>query len=195
MSHRVIAGKAKGRRLQLVPGNKTRPIQDRAKEALFSILQDDVPGCYFLDVFAGTGAVGIEALSRGASHARFLDIDRMAIRTIHENLQITGLATAADVIQTDSLAYLRRHHVPHADIVYIAPPQYHGIWKKALLAVDDNPVHLNPNALVVVQIDPDEEEPTETRWLQRYDQRRYGNTLLIFYEYEPETDQVADSDT
>lgn len=191
MSHRVIAGIAKGRRLKLVPGNATRPIMDRVKEALFSILQNDVPGCHFLDLFAGTGAVGIEALSRGAARARFLDKDRAAIQTIHDNLQHTLLQENAEVLYTDSLTYLQRRKAPAFDIVYIAPPQYQGIWKKALLGLDANPIHLNPDALVIVQIDPHEQEPVELINLEAYDERRYGKTLLIFHEYavEEETEE------
>lgn len=84
MSHRVIAGIAKGRKLKMVPGEGTRPIMDRVKEALFSILGANVPEANILDLFAGTGAVGIEALSRGASFARFIDRDKAAIRTVQK---------------------------------------------------------------------------------------------------------------
>ncbi len=183
MSHRVIAGLAKGRKLKLVPGNTTRPIMDRVKEALFSILGNGIPGCRFLDLFAGTGAVGIEALSRGALLARFLDNDRVAIQTVNDNLQHTRLDAKAEVLHTNSLAYLKRRTAPAFDIVYIAPPQYQGVWKKALMALDANPVHLNPDALVVLQIDPNEKEPIELTHLEQYDERKYGNTMLLFFEY------------
>ena len=89
-SLRVIAGKARGRRLRSVPGDSTRPITDRAKEALFNLLAPELPGTHFLDLFAGTGAVGIEALSRGAAFARFVDHNRLAIETVRANLQTTG---------------------------------------------------------------------------------------------------------
>ncbi len=186
MSHRVIAGIAKGRKLKLVPGNTTRPIMDRVKEALFNILQNDVSGCHFLDLFAGTGAVGIEALSRGAAKVRFLDNDRAAIQTIEDNLTHTRLRENAEVLYTDSLNYLRRRKAPTFDIVYIAPPQYKDIWKQALLAIDENPVHLNPDALVIVQIDPVEKETVALTNLEVYDERQYGNTMLIFHEYTVE---------
>jgi 16S rRNA (guanine966-N2)-methyltransferase len=194
MSHRVITGSAKGRKLKLVPGNTTRPIMDRVKEALFSILGDATPGCRFLDLFAGTGAVGIEALSRGAENARFLDNDRAAIQTIHENLAHTGLADRAEVLFTDTLAYLNRTKVPAFDIAYIAPPQYHETWKRALAALDRNPVHLNPDALVIVQIDPTEYEALEPVNLEQYDARRYGNTMLVFYEFISGKDSSIASD-
>lgn len=186
MSHRVIAGKAKGRKLKQVPGDTTRPVMDRVKEALFSILDDIIVGCSLLDLFAGTGAIGIEALSRGAHNVRFIDNSRTAIRTIHENLANTGLHDGAEVLHIDALAYLQRKNVPAFEIIYIAPPQYKSLWKKALLALDNNLLHLHPDALVIVQIDPIEKEEIAPRHLRPYDERRYGNTLLIFYEYPGE---------
>lgn len=192
MSHRVISGSAKGRRLKLVPGNTTRPIMDRVKEALFNILSGDIPDCRFLDLFAGTGAVGIEALSRGAAHVRFLDNERIAIRTIEDNLAHTQLTENAEVIQTDSLNYLQRRRAPAFDIVYIAPPQYQGMWKDTLLLLDRNPVHLNPDAIVVVQIDPHELEEIKLENLTEFDQRKYGKTMLLFYEYVTPEDRAAE---
>lgn len=192
MSHRVISGSAKGRRLKLVPGNSTRPIMDRVKEALFNILGGDIPESHFLDLFAGTGAVGIEALSRGAAYVRFLDNEKIAIRTIQDNLEHTQLTENAEVIQTDSLNYLQRRRASAFDIVYIAPPQYKGMWKDALLLLDGNPVHLNPDAIVVVQIDPHEREDIKLENLTEFDQRKYGKTMLIFYEYVTPEDRAAE---
>ncbi len=193
MSHRVISGSAKGRRLKLVPGKTTRPIMDRVKEALFNILSGDIPESRFLDLFAGTGAVGIEALSRGAAYVRFLDNDKIAIRTIADNLEHTQLAENAEVIQTDSLNYVKRRRAPAFDIVYVAPPQYHGIWKDTLLLLDANPIHLNPDAIVVVQIDPHELEEFELHNLTEFDRRKYGKTMLIFYEYVTAEDRAAEA--
>jgi 16S rRNA (guanine966-N2)-methyltransferase len=99
---RVISGVAKGRKLKMVPGDSTRPIMDRVKEALFNILGTGVVGCTFLDLFAGTGSVGIEALSRGADRVLLIDKDRMAIRTIRENLALTGLANRAETLRADA---------------------------------------------------------------------------------------------
>src|SRR3990172_11140026 len=99
---RVISGKARGRRLRSVPGDLTRPITDRAKESLFNILGSDIDGAVVLDLFAGTGSVGIEALSRGAARARFIDQQRQAIETIHFNLSATGLEASAEVLRQDA---------------------------------------------------------------------------------------------
>lgn len=195
MSHRVIAGIAKGRKLKLVPDKGVRPIMDRVKEALFNILGISVREAHFLDLFAGTGAVGIEALSRGAAYVRFLDNSKLSIQTIHDNLNHTRLAERGEVLFADSLAYLKRKSTATFDIVFIAPPQYKEIWKEALIALDANPVHLNPDALVIVQIDPNEYEDITLENLELYDERRYGNTMLLFLEYVTEDDdEEADED-
>jgi len=179
---RVISGTAKGRKLKMVPGNSTRPIMDRAKEALFNILGQGIPGSTFLDLFAGTGSVGIEALSRGAERVLFIDSDRLAIRTIQENLKHTGLMERAEVLRTDALGYLGRSPSEAFEYLYVAPPQYHGVWKNTLLALDENPEHLVPDGIVIVQIDPREREDIVLQAFQPYDERVYGKTLLWFFE-------------
>src|SRR5512135_3485644 len=135
---RVIAGTAKGRELRSVPGDSTRPITDRVKSALFSILnsQDMIASRRYLDLFGGTGAVGIEALSRGAACAVFCERDRHALRVIRENLAATKLSDSAEVVAGDAFAYLNRIGIPPFDVIYIAPPQYMGLWLRALLEVD-----------------------------------------------------------
>ena len=101
---RIIAGKARGMRLQDVPGDITRPITDRVKEALFNILGNDILDSSLLDLFGGTGSVGIEALSRGAEFVRFIDLNRAAIQVIRANLEHTHLAEHAQVVQSDAFA-------------------------------------------------------------------------------------------
>jgi 16S rRNA (guanine(966)-N(2))-methyltransferase RsmD len=183
MSHRVIAGTAKGTRLKMVPGTNTRPIMDRAKEALFSILGTAVIDMRVLDLFAGTGAVGIEALSRGAAWGTFLDTDKAAVRTIHENLQATHLDEFAEVHRIDAFVYLTRQEVEPYSFIYVAPPQYLGLWKRALTTIDSHIHLLEPDALVIVQIDPKEKESIVLDHLRPYDERTYGNTHLWFFEY------------
>lgn len=195
MSHRVIAGIAKGRKLKMVPGEGTRPIMDKVKEALFSILGSNVPEASILDLFAGTGAVGIEALSRGAAFARFIDRDKVAIRTVQENLETCRFTDKADVLHADALVYLERENPTPFEIVYIAPPQYKELWKTALLKLDASPQHLAPDALVIVQIDPHEREEITLQNLTLYDERRYGGTLLLFFEYITPEDREADGAT
>lgn len=184
MSLRVISGSAKGRKLKLVPGSATRPVMDRVKEALFNILSSSVIDSRWLDLFAGTGSVGIEALSRGAAHCLFLDTERAAIRTIHENLAHTRLADRAEVSRADAFTYLANDPRPGAafDVIYIAPPQYKGMWSRALRAIDARPDWLLPDGLAIAQINPKEYEELPLNVLELFDQRKYGNTLLCFYE-------------
>lgn len=181
---RVISGKARGRKLKMVPGDTTRPIMDRVKENLFNLLGPEfVPGSRWLDLFAGTGQVGIEALSRGAAEVVFLDTARAAIRTIHDNLQHTQLGDGAKVIQADAFAFLRELRPPPFDVIYIAPPQYKGVWVAVMRLLDTRPGQfLTPDGLAIVQIDPREYEELTLDQLTIYDERRYGNTALIFYE-------------
>lgn len=178
----VNTGSAKGRKLKSVPGDVTRPITDRAKQAIFNILMDDVQGSHWLDLFAGTGAVAIEALSRGAAEATLIDIAPPAIRTIRENLRITALESKARVIRQDAFEYLRARPNATYDFIYVAPPQYQGLWSRALFAIDDNIGWLSEDGTVIVQIDPKEYAPLTLQHLELGDQRRYGKTMLLFYD-------------
>lgn len=180
---RVISGKARGRKLKRVPGDSTRPIMDRVKENLFNILGDSVPGSRWLDLFAGTGQVGIEALSRGAAHVVFVDKVTPAVRTTHSNLKHTGLERDATVLQRDAFRYLDDPQGAPFDLIYVAPPQYLGMWAEVLARLDQEPArYLEPEGLVVVQIDPKEEKALPLKNLELVDSRRYGSTLLLFYE-------------
>ena len=179
---RVIAGTARGHKLHSVPGDTTRPITDRTKESLFNILGGDIQGASFLDLFAGTGSVGIEALSRGALFAQFLDINHNAIRIVHSNLGMTGLNNRADVLRMDAFLFLQSEPDRPFDYIYIAPPQYKELWKRALVELDSHPGWLSPDAWVIVQIHPKEYLSTILVNLAEFDQRRYGSTMLVFYE-------------
>lgn len=182
MTIRVIAGIAKGKRLKLVPGDSTRPIMDRVKESLFNIIGQDILDCRFLDLFAGTGSVGIEALSRGAAFALLLDIDTKAVRTIQDNLRLTRLEDRAAVRKQDAFALLKSHPEEGTfDIIYVAPPQYKAHWRLALEMLDANLDWLSEDGMVIVQIDPTEKEQVATIRLEAFDERRYGNTLLWFF--------------
>ncbi|MBC7261379.1 MAG: 16S rRNA (guanine(966)-N(2))-methyltransferase RsmD [Chloroflexi bacterium] len=178
---RVIGGEAKGRRLFSVPGQTTRPITDRVKEALFDILAGRVQGARFLDLFAGTGGVGIEALSRGAEEAVFVERDERALATLRRNLAITQLASRARVVRRDVFKFIANYEGKPFDIIYVAPPQYQGLWAKTLQELDHSPL-LAPGTLVIAQIHPKEYEPLELRQLALSDQRQYGSTLLCFYQ-------------
>ena len=179
---RVIAGKAKGRKLRSVPGDITRPVTDLVKESLFNILGGEIVDALFLDLFAGTGSVGIEALSHGARRAVFVERNRRAVETIKENLKITGLATQAEVIRDDVFRFLAREPAEKFDLIYIAPPQYKGLWSKTLLVLDEKDF-LAEGGLAIAQIYPKEYTDLELKNLDLVDQRKYGSTLLCFYRF------------
>ncbi|GAB4532387.1 MAG: 16S rRNA (guanine(966)-N(2))-methyltransferase RsmD [Anaerolineales bacterium] len=178
---RVIRGKARGMRLRSVPGDTTRPITDRVKESLFNILGADVFGSCWLDLFAGTGSVGIEALSNGAAFVRFLDLHRPAIQTIRANLESTRLSAGAEVRLGDAFALLAAPADRAFDYVYIAPPQYRGLWHKALQSLDAHLDWLAEDGWAIVQIHPKEYEEIPLQNLEAFDERKYGSTQLIFY--------------
>lgn len=177
---RVITGKAKGHSLKSVPGDITRPITDRAKCALFSIIGYQIIAARFLDLFAGTGQVGIEALSRGAEQAVFVERARPALRTIQENLGHTRLEDGAHIVGADVFQFLLREPDPF-DFVYVAPPQYKGLWVKTLQTLDDHPGWLTDDGWLIVQIDPVEYEEQSLRHFALFDQRSYGGVMLCFY--------------
>jgi len=179
---RIIAGTAKGRTLAPVPGDTTRPITDRVKSALFSILSSAglIEGCRYLDLFGGTGAVGIEALSRGAAEAVFCERDRMALRTLQNNLAATGFTDRGRVAPGDAFAYLERADAAF-DVIYIAPPQYQGIWLRALRAVDARPELLRDAGRAIVQVFPKEWTEPDLARLALLDRRQYGSTALFFF--------------
>jgi 16S rRNA (guanine(966)-N(2))-methyltransferase RsmD len=188
---RVISGSARGRKLKSPKSSETRPIMDRVKTALFDILAPEIMGMRVLDLFAGTGAVGIEALSRGAESATFIERSPEAWRLVRENLTLTNLSDRAEVIRTDAFAYLRQAAATgrRFDLVYVAPPQYVNMGVQALTQLDTSPL-TEPDGLVIVQVHPQERAELDAltlKRLHRYDERRYGSTLLLFYTYDEES--------
>ena len=192
MALRVISGKAKGRKLKSVPGDITRPITDRVKEALFNIIAGDVIDSNWWDVFAGTGAVGIEALSRGASFVRFSDSNRAPIETIRFNVEHCGFQSQAEIRRADAFAFLSMPPDRKFEYIYVAPPQYQEMWSQGLKLTDENIEWLSEDGWVIVQIDPKEyqrsgagramDKSLALENLEEFEQRRYGSTLLVFYE-------------
>jgi 16S rRNA (guanine(966)-N(2))-methyltransferase RsmD len=182
---RVISGSAKGRVLKAVPGDSTRPILDRAKVPLFDILRPQLSGAAVLDLFGGTGQIGIEALSQGAAHCVFLDTNARAVATIKENLETTCLSEKAEVRHTDAFIYLKNCSKAF-DLIFIAPPQYKGLWIEAMRIIAERPHLITTRGIIVVQIDPKEYEALDLVSFREDSQRKYGNTLLVFYSQNPE---------
>ena len=171
---RVIAGTYGGRRLQAPPGEATRPTSDRVREALFSILGDRVDGARVLDLFAGSGALGLEALSRGAASATFVDSAPAAIRSVRANL--AALGAEAEVVRSDALRWLRAapSGARQYDLVFLDPPYRRAGELGAPLSAALAPV-LAEGALVVAEAD--RRAPLELT-MPATDERRYGDTLI-----------------
>ncbi|MCI0554404.1 MAG: 16S rRNA (guanine(966)-N(2))-methyltransferase RsmD [Anaerolineae bacterium] len=182
MTLRVIAGKAKGRKLKSVPGDTTRPVTDRVKEALFNILAGDVINSHWWDLFAGTGAIGIEALSRGASFVRFTDSNRAPIETIKFNVAQCRFLEQSEIRRGDAFTLLSGQPDAQFAYIYIAPPQYQEMWIKALELVDENINWLSEDGWAIAQIDPKEYKSLSLENLEEFEQRKYGSTLLVFFE-------------
>jgi 16S rRNA (guanine966-N2)-methyltransferase len=171
---RVIAGRYRGRRLQAPPGDATRPTSDRVREALFSVLAGRVEGARVLDLFAGSGALGIEALSRGAAEATFVDTAPAAIRAVRANLE--ALDAAAEVRRADARRFLGSASAAarQYDLVFLDPPyRLAGRLGSELTAA--LPAVLAPGAAVVAE--SDRRAPLELA-LPILDERRYGDTLI-----------------
>jgi 16S rRNA (guanine966-N2)-methyltransferase len=183
MALRVIAGELKGRRLRSVPGPGTRPTADRTREAVFSILGPAVRGAHVLDLFAGTGACGIEAMSRGAASAVFLEIGREALRVLEANLAACGLSDRCRVIRRNAAADLKclKAAGPAFDLVFVDPPYGAGMIAPALSQLLGARC-LAPQARVVVEHGAGELEGGAAPPYVLRDRRRYGKTLVSFFE-------------
>lgn len=147
---RVIAGKARSLRLKTPDGPNTRPTTDRIKETLFNMLQPYLPDSVFIDLFSGSGGIGIEALSRGARHAYLVENQKNALACIQDNLKFTGLAEAATVLKQDVLSALRSIHEKEADVIFMDPPYDMGLEKQVLVCLKDIP-YVTENTLIVAE--------------------------------------------
>ena len=159
---RVIAGKARRLKLVTIEGNDTRPTTDRVKETLFNILQPDLPECRFLDLFAGSGAIGIEALSRGAREAVFVENGRRVLNCIKDNLQTTRLFSQARVMECDvlsALTRLEREKEPF-DIIFMDPPYNHEFENRVLEYLSHSPM-VTEDTLIIIEASKE----TDFYWL------------------------------
>ena len=180
---RVITGKARGVALKTPNGMETRPTADRVKEALFSIIQFDVPTATVLDLFGGTGQLGIEALSRGAKSAVFVDSGEQACSLIKENLRRTKLETDGRVIRADYLEYLERCNEKF-DIVLLDPPYAEVFLENALKKLTQIDI-LQSGGIIVAERPVGKELPWEFQGFTRSKDYKYGNTLLTLYRRNP----------
>ena len=176
---RVITGKARGVVLKTPDGLKTRPTADRVKEALFSIINFDLPGAKVLDLFGGTGQLGIEALSRGAASAVFVDEMDSACRLIKENLNRTKLASQANVVRCDYLSYLKNCRQTF-DIIILDPPYAEVFLENSLNMITEIDI-LKSGGIIVAERPLGKELPWEYPGYTRSKDYKYGKTLLTIY--------------
>ena len=176
---RVITGKARGVQLKTPEGMLTRPTADRVKEALFSIINFDLPGAAVLDLFGGTGQLGIEALSRGANSAVFVDQREDACKIIRENLRRTKLESQGRVVRSDYLDYLRRSREKF-DIILLDPPYAEVFLENALKCITEIDI-LKSDGIIVAERPVEKELPFEFEGYTRSKDYKYGKTLLTIY--------------
>lgn len=176
---RVITGKARGVQLKTPDGMLTRPTTDRVKEALFSIINFDIPGAKVLDLFGGTGQLGIEALSRGAKSAVFVDTREEACKLIRENLKRTRLERDAKVVRSDYLDYLGRCREQY-NIIFLDPPYAEVFLENALKRITEIDI-LQSDGIIVTERPLGKELPWEMEGYARSRDYKYGKTLLTIY--------------
>lgn len=155
---RVIAGTARSLQLKTVPGMDTRPTTDRIKETLFNILAPELPECEFLDLFSGSGGIGIEALSRGANRAYFVDNSRNAVKVIRENLVHTKMEAQAEILAYDAVSAVRMLEGRHGafDVIFMDPPYKKGFEQEVLYALASSSL-VDENTLIVIESSLDTE--------------------------------------
>jgi len=181
-SLRVIAGEYRGRRLGRLEGIDIRPTPDKVKESLFSILGDAVIDSEFLDLFGGTGGIGIEALSRGAKHTVFVDAGIQSISVLKGNLEHLNIKDEAEVFHTDYSTAINKlyKYNKRFNIIFIDPPYNVGIAESALELIDKN-VILKQSGIIIVEHDSKYDMPQKVGKLYMYRVKKYGNSALSFY--------------
>lgn len=177
---RIITGTAKGIRLKTLEGNATRPTSERVKEAVFSMIQGDIEGREVLDLFAGSGQMSLEALSRNAKFAVMLDSSPAAIKVITDNAEKTRLASKCLIKREDYLSYIKRNAGKQFDIVFLDPPYNSGFYSIALKNLYTQGM-LKPTTLIICESGADtifESEPELADMFSVIKQSRYSNTYI-----------------
>ena len=189
---RIISGKARGKKINTIDEVTTRPTLDRVRESLFNIIQNYVSNTYVLDIFAGSGALGIEALSRGAKHAVFCDINKDAVKIINENLMKTRLKENAIVYNMNYKKMIEKlsKNDFKFDIVFVDPPYKENLAVNSVKLIIQNNL-LNENGIIIIETDEKERDLKELQELNKIDnenlqkikiidERKYGRANLIF---------------
>ena len=177
---RIISGTAKGRRLQTLPGTDVRPTSDKVKEGLFSAIQFDIEGRRFLDLFAGSGQMGLEALSRGAASAVFVDSSAGSINVCKENVISTGFVELSKIHRNDALSFLALT-TETFDIAFLDPPYAAGLLEKALVAVSKK---MSDFGIIICEHPPEVTLPEVVDDFSVFKRYRYGKINLTTYKKE-----------
>ena len=179
---RIITGSKRGKKLVTLEGEQVRPTTDRVKESLFNILQFQLEGRRFLDLFAGSGQIGLEALSRGAAQCVFVDASKESIRVVEKNVQSTGMGDRAKVVSSDFAAYLSGCR-EHFDIAFLDPPYRSGLLERALPLVAQK---MNPGGVILCEHPKDEVLPETAGEFVQFRSYRYGKIMLTSYRRSEE---------
>ncbi|WP_379152874.1 16S rRNA (guanine(966)-N(2))-methyltransferase RsmD [Paenibacillus sp. sgz5001063] len=191
---RVVSGSAKGRPLKSVPGSGTRPTTDKVKEAMFSMIGPYFEGGAALDLFAGTGGLGIEALSRGMDQAVFVDMEQKSIDTVRANLKAAKVEEQAEVYRNEAgraLSALEKRGRSF-DLVFLDPPYRLKHGDELMLAMVQKRL-LRPDAVIVLEHESGYEYPEDIPGFQRIRQAVYGETTVSIYKYEPASQETQES--
>lgn len=177
MFMRVITGTARGRRLQTLEGDDVRPTTDKVKEAIFSVVQFDIEGSNVLDLFSGSGQLGIEALSRGASKCTFVDMSRNSVKITNENIKNCGFEDKSSVLNTDSIGYLRTCRMTF-DLAFLDPPYRKGILEEALPLLEP---HMSQRGIAVCEHETGLVLPDEIGRLKKSKTYKYGKIEVTVF--------------
>ena len=181
---RIITGKAKGITLKTLEGDNTRPTSERVKEAVFSMIQFDIEGRSVLDLFAGSGQMALEALSRGAGEATMIDKSKEAVSIIKSNAQKTKLIGDCSIYQMDYMDYIRRYGNKKFDIIFLDPPYAQGLYTPALRALLDNEI-LKPTSLIICESNEETVFKNDKELEQCFcveKQSRYSKTYITIFK-------------
>jgi len=176
---RITGGTSRGRKLKVPAGSRVRPTSDKVKQALFNILGQKVEGVHFLDLFAGIGGIGIEALSRGAGKVVFVDDSRDSLRVIKKNVEQTGFAERAQIVASKAEAFLKKTS-EQFDIVFLDPP--YSLALEPLLKVLAESGILKPDSILIAEHFKKQPSIKHTGNLALYREAQYGDTVLTFYK-------------
>ncbi len=177
---RIIAGEFRGRRLHTPKSDRIRPTGDRVREAVFSIIASAVPNAQVLDLFAGTGAMGLEALSRGAARCVFVDQGVEAVRLIRENIELCGASDYSVVVQEAVPSAIRRRAEKSElfDLIFMDPPYGKGLVEKTLEVIG---AVSSPETLAIAEHHIRDDSPDQVKDWKRESERRYGDTMISIY--------------